>query len=169
MRNISRINFDRDFVEKPPKPKKVLRLVQTGPDGTSVSRTCFGIHSSDRVRWLRLNRRFCGLTHLVMRRSTRSRRGGLKVTGGAGIGASASILDISIASLFHTTRAQSLPSTLNTRYQDKLVRYRSVFSNFHPIIMSPTGTHHHHHHITSHHITITLLPFSSPFRLAVST
>ena len=38
----------------------------------------------------------------------------------------------------------SLPSTLNTRYYDKLVRYRSVFSNFHPIIMSPIGTHHHH-------------------------
>ena len=76
--------------------------------------------------------------------STRSRRGDLKVTGGAGIGASASILDISIASPFHTTRVQSVPSTLNTRYHDKLVRYHSAFSNFHPIVMSPTGTHHHH-------------------------
>ena len=74
---------------------------------------------------------------------TRSRRGDLKITGGAGIGASTSILAISIASPFHTTRVQSLPSTLNNRYHDKLVRYRSVLCNFHPIIMSPTGMHHH--------------------------
>ena len=54
-----------------------------------------------------------------------------------------SIYDISIASPFHRNRLQSLHSTLNTRYQNKLVDYRSVFSNFHLIMMSPTGTHHH--------------------------
>ena len=48
--------------------------------------------------------------------ATRSRRGDLKVTGGAGLGASTCILDIqvSIVSPFHTTRVQSLSSTLNT-------------------------------------------------------
>ena len=76
--------------------------------------------------------------------STSFRRGDLKVTGGAGLGSSTCILHISIASPFHTTRVQTLASTLNTRYHDKILRYIPVFSNFHPIVMSPTGTHHHH-------------------------
>ena len=47
--------------------------------------------------------------------------------------------DVSIASLYHTTRVQSLASTLLTRHQDEVVHWSPVFSNFYPIVMTHTG------------------------------
>ena len=72
--------------------------------------------------------------------TSRSRRGDLKVIGGAGLGSSASVYDVSIASLYHTTLVQFLSSTLHTRHEDKVVRHSPVFTNFYPIVMTRTGT-----------------------------
>ena len=74
--------------------------------------------------------------------TSRPRRGDLKVIGGAGLGSSASVYDVSIAFPYHTTRVQSLASTLHTRHEDKIVRYGPVFTNFYPIVMTHTGTCH---------------------------
>ena len=52
------------------------------------------------------------------------------------------VYNVSAASPYHTTRVQSLPSTLHTRHEDKLVRYSPVFTNFYPIVMTHTGTCH---------------------------
>ena len=49
--------------------------------------------------------------------TSRPRRGDLKVIGGAGLGSSASVYDVSIASPYHTTRVQSLASTSHTRHE----------------------------------------------------
>ena len=67
--------------------------------------------------------------------TSRSRRGDLKVIGGAGLGSSA-VNDVSIASVF------SLYSRPYTRHEDEIVRYSPVFTNFHPIVMTHTGTCH---------------------------
>jgi hypothetical protein len=75
--------------------------------------------------------------------TSRPRRADLKITGGASLGISACYIDVSIASCYHTTRVQSLKSALDTRHQDKLVRYRGVFSNFYPLVLSPNGSFHH--------------------------
>ena len=55
--------------------------------------------------------------------TARSRRDDLKIIGGAGLGSSASVYDVSVASPYHTTRVQSLHSTLHARHEDKVVRY----------------------------------------------
>ena len=66
----------------------------------------------------------------------------IKVIGGVGLGSTASVYDVSIASPYHTTRVQSLPSTLHTCHKDRVVRYSSVFTNFYPIVMTHTGIRH---------------------------
>ena len=58
-----------------------------------------------------------------------------QIIGGAGLGSSASVYDVSIASPCHTIRIQSLASTLHTRHEDKIVRYNPVFANFYPIVI----------------------------------
>ena len=76
------------------------------------------------------------------------------------MGASASLLvDISIASLLLTAHVQSLSSTLNTRYHDKLVataRFQTSIQSSNPLLG-----------VVLERITITLSPSSSPFWLVV--
>ena len=50
--------------------------------------------------------------------------------------------DVSVASPYHTTCVQSLPSTLHTRHHDMIVHYSSVFTIFYPIVMTHTDTCH---------------------------
>jgi hypothetical protein len=70
------------------------------------------------------------------------RRADLKITGGAAMGNSATYVDVSIASCYHTTRIQSSAASLESRHQEKHLSYDPLFDNFYPFVLSPTGTYH---------------------------
>ena len=90
-----------------------------------------------------------GANHIIDERLTdlddsppRPQRGDFSSTGGATLGAAKAVFDVSIATCSHTTRVESLYNALETRHQNKLNTYRSVFGNFYPIVLSPNGSYH---------------------------
>ena len=51
-------------------------------------------------------------------------------------------MDVSIVSPYHASRVESLESAKNRRYQDKIVAYHPVFTNFYPFVLSTSGSYH---------------------------
>ncbi len=69
-------------------------------------------------------------------------RADLRVERGAAPGLSACYIDPSVASPLHATRIQTLQAAFDARWTEKVNRYRPVFGNHYPFIMSPNCTFH---------------------------